>query len=243
MSKSEQEIIAQLDSNIPRDVISKREAGGGIKLSYLEGYYVIDRLNKVLGQGNWNKEIKELKCVFAGEVQRGGGSVFATSYTCVLVLYGKIGDRAFHIEDVGYGDGTDKVSPGKAHELAVKEAVTDAIKRCAKDLGMSMGLALYDKTQEFVEDSPKEVPVVTKTVTNAPKKVQNTPQKASNLVSKDPISEICQLVEALEYAKKLTIVEFKERYKVDKKLDSMPNEAVLAILESLKKDFPDVSVN
>jgi recombination DNA repair RAD52 pathway protein len=54
--------------------------------------------------------------------------------------------------DVGYGDGSDKTNPGKAHELAAKEAVTDALKRCAKNLGMSMGLALYDKTQENVDE-------------------------------------------------------------------------------------------
>jgi hypothetical protein len=30
--------------------------------------------------------------------------------------------------------------------------VTDAVKRCAKNLGMSLGLALYDKSQENVDD-------------------------------------------------------------------------------------------
>jgi recombination DNA repair RAD52 pathway protein len=60
--------------------------------------------------------------------------------------------------DYGYGDGSDKFKIGKAHELAVKEAVTDGIKRCAKNLGMSMGLALYDKTQENVEDAAPEKP-------------------------------------------------------------------------------------
>ena len=51
-------IKEQLDQNIPREVITTREQSGK-SLSYLETWYVIDRLNQVLGTDNWSWEIKE----------------------------------------------------------------------------------------------------------------------------------------------------------------------------------------
>jgi DNA repair and recombination protein RAD52 len=148
MTRTYENIVQELDSKIPRDVISTREGGGGRKLSYLEGHYVIDRLNKVIGIGNWAYTSDVIK-VFEGE-QNGK---FSTSYIGKVRLVCTLpGGVQTEFTDVGYGDGTDPRSPGKAHELAVKEAVTDALKRCAKNLGMSMGLALYSKEQENVDD-------------------------------------------------------------------------------------------
>jgi hypothetical protein len=42
------------------------------------------------------------------------------------------------------------VDCGLAHESAVKEAVTDALKRALRSFGNPFGLALYDKTRENV---------------------------------------------------------------------------------------------
>lgn len=152
---AKQSILAELDSPIPRDVVSLRDAGRGMKLSYLEGWYVIDRLNKVLGIGNWAYH-SEVNKVYEGTTENKSGTSFAASYIARVRLVVKIGDTTTEFSDYGYGDGSDRGHPGKAHELAVKEAVTDAIKRCAKNLGMSMGLALYDKTQENVKEAEEE---------------------------------------------------------------------------------------
>lgn len=150
MTKTYQTVSEALDNPIPRDVVRERESGGGRTLSYLEGHYVIDRLNKVLGIGNWATQITELKNVFSGEV----GNKHSAHYTCRVRLVVELPEgKRTEYEDVGYGNGYDKTDPGKPHELAVKEAVTDAIKRTAKNLGMSMGLALYDKDQTNVVDT------------------------------------------------------------------------------------------
>lgn len=147
--------IELLEESIPASVVSKRDAGNGMKLDYLEGWYVIDRLNTIFGNTNWSYEIEELKMVFEGEV-RGKYSVSYTAQVSLSVpkFSAKTSEKSYFTEsryvDVGYGDGQDKTNPGKAHELAVKEAVTDAIKRCAKSLGKSLGLALYDKSREHV---------------------------------------------------------------------------------------------
>ena len=50
----------------------------------------------------------------------------------------------------GFGNGFDQ-DPGKAHESAVKEAESDAMKRAAMTLGYRFGLALYDKSQAHVQ--------------------------------------------------------------------------------------------
>ena len=54
-----EDIRHRLDEPIPSDVVAKRKGGAGFSLSYLEGWYVIDRLNQVFGQGNWQYEIDE----------------------------------------------------------------------------------------------------------------------------------------------------------------------------------------
>jgi recombination DNA repair RAD52 pathway protein len=152
--KSLEELRKELDAKIPRDVIETREGGNGIKLSYLSGHYVIDRLNKVLGQGNWDYH-SDVQLLHAGEIQGKYGPVQTVHYSARVTLRAVIGDKETRFTDYGYGDGTDKTNIGKAHELAIKEAITDGIKRCAKSLGMSLGLALYSKEQENVEDSTK----------------------------------------------------------------------------------------
>lgn len=151
MSKTIEQIRKELDENIPRDVISERPGGsGGKKLSYLEGWYVIDRLNQIFGQGNWSYRTEALTKTFEGQVNgKNYVSYIATVSLTTLIPNAPI----VEFTDVGFGDGTDANNPGKCHELAVKEAVTDAIKRCAKSLGRSMGLALYDKSQEYVDNA------------------------------------------------------------------------------------------
>jgi len=147
------DVIKELDRPIPRGDVAERAAGfGGKTLSYLEGWYVVNRLNKVIGQGNWSYNILGFSKVFEGELK----GKFACSYTCQVQLIVSIDGKSCSYMDIGFGDGFDKANPGKAHELATKESVTDAVKRCARNLGMSFGLALYDKSQEFVEEEKVE---------------------------------------------------------------------------------------
>ena len=57
----------------------------------------------------------------------------------------------------GYGSGFGK-NPGEAHEGAVKEAETDAMKRALMTFGYQFGLALYDKAQEHVTGNDDSKP-------------------------------------------------------------------------------------
>lgn len=154
-NEAHKSLLGKLDAKIPRDVISKRDAGRGVKLDYLEGWYVISRLNEVLGQGNWSYGAVDMNLVHTGTVDSDRGKRFVVHYTSKVRLVVELPTNGKICEfiEFGYGDGMDSTNIGKAHELAVKEAVTDGLKRCAKNLGMSFGLALYDKSQEFVEEA------------------------------------------------------------------------------------------
>ncbi len=152
MSEPVTTLAEKLNQKIPRDAISSRDGGNGRKLDYLSGHYVIDRLNRVLGAGNWAYS-SEANLVHAGLVPTRSGDAHSVHYLAKVRLVVTLDGTPTEFTDYGYGDGTDKSNPGKAHELAVKESVTDGLKRCAKNLGMSFGLALYSKDQENVEES------------------------------------------------------------------------------------------
>jgi len=240
--KTQEQLQKELDSPIPRDCVEERDGGGGRKLSFLPGWYIIDRLNKVFGQGNWQYAAEDPKLVHSGVIQdRYGKDVHTVHYTAKVRLEVKFPkvpktelkeDRDHYysyanwtsFEDVGYGDGSDKMNPGKAHELAVKEAVTDALKRCAKSLGMSMGLALYDKTQEHVVDEP----VVEKKVAAADTTVGSNRDRA--------IEEIRKSQRVLEAKRILTKDQLKEKIKAygADKLDALNDAQVSELLTDVR---------
>lgn len=151
-------LVAELDRKIPRDVVAQREGGRGKKLDYLEGHYVIDRLNQTIGHGFWSYGSTITK-LYDGKVPGRNGDTNYVSYRADVRLAVKFPNgEVCEYGDVGFGDGQDALNPGKAHELAMKEAVTDGLKRCARVLGTSMGNGLYDKSGDGVEEAPPEKP-------------------------------------------------------------------------------------
>lgn len=158
MEKNELQVL--LDQPIPRSVVSTREAGRGEKLDYLQGWYVIDRLNKIFGSLGWGKSVEIIEKEKEKTLDKYGNDMYV--YTVVvkvtLELYSENSRYSYvQKEDIGSCQGISKKSFGDALEMAYKGAVTDTLKRCAKDLGMSMGLALYSKEQEFVVDDEEQV--------------------------------------------------------------------------------------
>ena len=165
MSKPIEQIEQELGAKIPRAAVRERDGGGGRRLSYLEGHYVIDRLNQIFGPLGWSKEIIEVKEV-VNKTSKGEFPAYLAKV--ILTIHGK--DK---VVKEAYGYGADK-SNQNAHELAIKEAVTDGLKVAAKDLGMSLGLALYDKNQENVDDGPEEAA----TQVSSPVRVESKAEEA-----------------------------------------------------------------
>jgi len=146
------EQIAELGKPLNRANVKQREQSGQ-KLSYIEGWVVIAEANRIFGFDCWQRETVTLKCVsqmerLIGKQQRPGWGVTYSARVRITVTAG--GLSPIIREGSGAGHGID-VDLGQAHESALKEAETDAMKRALMTFGNPFGLALYDKLQREVE--------------------------------------------------------------------------------------------
>jgi DNA recombination protein Rad52 len=146
---------AKLD---PAHVSQRKQAGQ--TFDYIEGWHAIDKANQIFGFDGWLRETVDVRCVSEGEydkpVWENGRKTDKTvqMYRCtynarvrVTVFAGD--DRTVVREGCGSGHGNAQ-NPGDAHESAIKEAETDAMKRALMTFGNPFGLALYDKTRAMV---------------------------------------------------------------------------------------------
>lgn len=137
----------------------KSRLQSGRSLSYIEGWTVIAEANRIFGFDGWTRETVSLNCVSEREREIGkdkapGWSVTYTARVRVIVF---AGDTLVTREGCGAGHGIDR-DIGQAHESALKEAETDAMKRALMTFGNPFGLALYDKTQANVGTAPAAAP-------------------------------------------------------------------------------------
>ena len=120
----------------------------GITLSYIEGWHAIAEANRIFGFDGWSRETVSADCVWEG----GNNGKSACSYTAQVRISVRAGDSYICREGCGSGNGYG-ATPGEAHEKALKEAETDAMKRALSTFGNPFGLALYDKEQKYVRRS------------------------------------------------------------------------------------------
>jgi DNA recombination protein Rad52 len=145
------EQIASLSAPLDRAKVRQRRQGRS-QVSYLEGWQVIAEANRIFGFDGWQRETVALRCVHhaersIGEEQRPGWGVTYTAR--VRISVSTAGQPALIREGCGAGHGID-TDLGQAHESALKEAETDAMKRALMTFGNAFGLALYDKQQREV---------------------------------------------------------------------------------------------
>ena len=114
-------------------------------LSYIEGWHTISEANRIFGFDAWDRETMMAKCVW--EEKQGPRS--ACSYVVRVRIKVRTDNSITIREGSGSGTGTG-INPGEAHERALKEAETDAMKRALSTFGNLFGLALYDKEQNGV---------------------------------------------------------------------------------------------
>jgi DNA recombination protein Rad52 len=144
------------------NVRSRQQGGRGV--SYIEGWKAIEEANRIFGFDGWTRETIETKCVAErereiGQQKRPGWGV---SYIAKVKVVAFAADSIVTREGVGAGHGID-VDLGQAHESAIKEAETDAMKRALMTFGNPFGLALYDKEQANVAavETHEDRPVAT----------------------------------------------------------------------------------
>lgn len=103
------------------------------------------RPNRIFGFDGWDRETVAADCIW----QDNKRDPKASAYAVRVRIRVRAGDTVVCREGSGVGHGTGR-TPGEAHESALKEAETDAMKRALATFGNQFGLALYDKLQNGV---------------------------------------------------------------------------------------------
>lgn len=144
-----------LQSELSTDRIKVRDKAN-IKLSYLEGFDIIDTANSIFGFGGWAYTISSLEQV-SQEVNANQNVVVCYKAIVKVDVYDIDHSTMISRQDVGFGTGVAR-SLADAHENSAKEAVTDALKRSLRSFGNQFGNSLYDKSKSVAQNTPSNIP-------------------------------------------------------------------------------------
>lgn len=131
------EITPKLTAPLSPDAV--KQPPKGKYGEYVDGLHVIREANRIFGHDGWSYRITRLEMV----------SRLTTAKPQVRVGY--LATVEVTVDGVvreGSAVGSGMVAPDSeadAHESAIKEAETDAMKRALRTFGNTFGLALYDK--------------------------------------------------------------------------------------------------
>jgi DNA recombination protein Rad52 len=117
----------------------------GKTLSYIEGWHVIAEANRIFGFDGRDRETIVAECVW----QEAKRDQKACAYAARVRIKVRAGETTICREGSGMGQGSG-ATLAEAHESALKEVETDAMKRALATFGNQFGLALYDKEQNGV---------------------------------------------------------------------------------------------
>jgi len=129
--------------------IAKRSQGGK-QLSYLESWDVRAHLIRMFGYGNFDLDMIEYAYIGAREYDGQGDPpkpMVEVIYSARmrLAVRDPEGAELCHYTEAAVGSASGPASMlGEHHDNALKTAASDAMKRCAINLGTQFGLSLYD---------------------------------------------------------------------------------------------------
>jgi len=111
--------------------------------------------NHVFGFDGWSYHVADLQLIAEEPVKKGDREGFRVGYRAIVEV--RVGQVLRG--DTGYGDALEytgnRITP---HELASKEAVSDALKRCLASFGSQFGLDLYGEDPAPAKPEPVEQP-------------------------------------------------------------------------------------
>ena len=136
--------IKDLTAPLSKAHVKKNPKG----FDYVEGWHAIAEANRIFGFDAWDRQTLEMRQL--GEPQQVDGK-WRVAYHCRVRITVRSGETLITRDGSGYGSGIVK-DIRDAHEGAIKEAETDAMKRALMTFGNPFGLALYDKAQANVVD-------------------------------------------------------------------------------------------
>ncbi|MGW9238095.1 Rad52/Rad22 family DNA repair protein [[Kitasatospora] papulosa] len=128
------------------------------KLSHLEAWDVRRQLLRIFGFGGYSVETLSLDLVHENRQdnfrkKNKQGEPYGNAYTAWTIVYraqirltvfDTTGREICHWEDGAAGDAINQPSVGDAHDMAMKTSLSQALKRCAVNLGDQFGLSLYN---------------------------------------------------------------------------------------------------
>lgn len=133
------EIVTELRKPLDPRRVTAMTSGPAAGVPYLPAWDCIEQANAIFGPGGWSFELVGQPWIIEGGSQGNNHTRYE-----VWAAMGRVtvGDAAY--SDIGTsvrsGDGSGGL------EMAVKGAVSDALKRCLRMLGDQFGLVLYDKS-------------------------------------------------------------------------------------------------
>lgn len=189
-SSAGKSLAEKLNASIPKKSVKEREGGWNPKtrkavmLSYVDQFYIIDELNQIFGGDQWSFEVMEGEWIqrpikeTVEKKNRKTGETYtkdqvSAMYAARVRITLKNGTRK-EGSAVGHTIGS---TLGDVAHATIAEAETDALKRAARLFGRRLGLALYDKSQTFI-DSDEEV--------SAPKKKKKPKKYPPDCVQAGP---------------------------------------------------------
>lgn len=117
--------------------VAKRGQAGR-QLSYLEAWDVKAHLIRIFGFGGWSADVVESCIAFEDKNEKGQWNV---GYKVTLRLSIPTLECTYTESAVGSASLPQR---GEAHDMAIKTAESDALKRAAINLGTQFGLSLYN---------------------------------------------------------------------------------------------------
>ena len=147
-----QEIIDKLNAPLDPSRVKTREGPGGKTLSYLEGHDCVRTANEIFGVGDWGYSVQNIQCLGFGTVNVKDSDTGQAHQEQRTMYYATVELRVgscLPILEVGFG--TTRGDRPEHHEMAVKGAVTDGLKRCLKNYGDQFGLSLYGEEARTTE--------------------------------------------------------------------------------------------
>ena len=126
----------------PKRVSTRKQSGK--ERSYLEAWEVKAHLIRVFGFGGWDWNVTSAKLAFEDPVEKDGKQSWSVGYMVsgTLTIHAIDGDRDATYTEAAVGSALNP-QRGEAHDLAIKSAESDALKRAAINLGNQFGLSLY----------------------------------------------------------------------------------------------------
>ncbi|KAG1823513.1 Rad52/22 family double-strand break repair protein-domain-containing protein [Suillus subaureus] len=177
---------AKLNKKLGPEYISQRPGpGGGPKLTYAEGWKIINIANEVFGFNGWSSQIVNMTTDYMDYNEESKRcNVGVSCIVRVTLSYG-----VFH-EDVGYGAAENAKGKAQAIDKSKKEAVTDALKRALRNFGSLLGNCLYDKsyTQEITKIKVPPAKFVKSELYRRPEFDDTKPNIAGNISVAAPTS-------------------------------------------------------